>query len=66
MIRVKNFVSAISAEGFEEATDARRGKRTYAKVVHVMGLLREHGLPFGVSCCYTSKNAESIASGGVL
>ena len=62
MIRVANFVPAISVEGFEEATDARRGEGTYAKVSHAMELLRENGLPFGVSCCYTSANANSIAS----
>ena len=62
MIRVANFVPAISVEGFEEATDARRGEGTYAKVSHAMKLLRENGLPFGVSCCYTSANASSIAS----
>ena len=27
-----------------------------------MQLLKQNGLPFGVSCCYTSQNAESIAS----
>ena len=62
MIRVANFVPAISVEGFEEATDARRGEGTYAKVSNAMELLRENGLPFGVSCCYTSANASSIAS----
>ena len=62
MIRVKNFVPAISAEGFEEATDSRRGAGTYAKVQKAMQLLKQNGLPFGVSCCYTSQNAESIAS----
>ena len=60
--RVANFVPAISVEGFEEATDARRGKGTYVKVSRAMELLRENGLPFGVSCCYTSANASSIAS----
>ena len=62
MLRVKNFVPAISVEGFEEATDGRRGEGTYAKVVQAMRLLKQHGLPFGVSCCYTSANADSIAS----
>ena len=62
MIRVKNFVPAISAEGFEETTDSRRGAGTYAKVQKAMKLLKRNGLPFGVSCCYTSQNAESIAS----
>ncbi|AEB06640.1 Radical SAM domain protein [Coriobacterium glomerans PW2] len=62
MLRVKNFVPAISVEGFEEATDARRGAGTYRKVRDAMRLLAAHGLPFGVSCCYTSENADSIAS----
>ncbi len=59
---MKNFVPAISAEGFEEATDGRRGEGVYAKVQHAMELLKSHGLPFGVSCCYTSENWDSIAS----
>lgn len=62
IIRVANFVPAISAEGFEEATDARRGKGVFKKVQDAMELLRKHKLPFGVSCCYTSQNASSIAS----
>ena len=62
MIRVKNFVPAISVEGFEAATDGRRGEGTFGKVTHAFELLREHGLPFGVSCCYTRSNAGSIAS----
>ncbi|HIS40001.1 MAG TPA: radical SAM protein [Candidatus Aphodovivens avistercoris] len=64
MIRVKNFVPAISVEGFEEATDGRRGEGTFGKVTAAMDLLRGHGLPFGVSCCFTSANADSIASEG--
>ena len=60
--RVMNFVPAISAEGDRVATDSRRGEGTYGRVSHAMSLLRERGLPFGVSCCYTSENASSIAS----
>lgn len=62
MLRVKNFVPAISVEGFEEATDFRRGKGTYQAVMRAMKILKEHRLPFGVSCCYTSKNVYSISS----
>lgn len=62
MLRVKNFVPAISVEGFEEETDFRRGKGTYQAVVRAMELLKERKLPFGISCCYTSKNYESIGS----
>ena len=62
MLRVKNFVPAISVEGFEEATDDRRGKGTYAAVVRAMEILKRHKLPFGISCCYTSRNVDVIGS----
>ena len=62
MLRVKNFVPAISIEGFEEATDFRRGQGTYQKVVAAMRILKEKKLPFGASCCYTSKNIDSLSS----
>ena len=62
MLRVKNFVPAISIEGFEEATDDRRGKGTYQRVRNAMCILKEKKLPFGASCCYTSKNVESLSS----
>ena len=42
MLRVKNFVPAISLEGFEEANDSRRGKGIYEKVQSAMKLLKEH------------------------
>ena len=62
MIRVKNFVPAISSEGDREATDSRRGEGTYDKVETAMDLLKSHELPFGVSICYTHENAESVCS----
>ncbi|MCI6373837.1 MAG: radical SAM protein, partial [Clostridiales bacterium] len=62
MLRVKNFIPAISLEGSEEATDGRRGAGTYKKVIHAMELLGEKHLPFGISSCYTSANVDSIAS----
>lgn len=62
MLRVKNFVPAISVEGFEEATDFRRGKGTYQAVMRAMDILRAKKLPFGASCCYTSKNIDSLSS----
>lgn len=62
MLRVKNFIPAISVEGFESATDGRRGEGTYEKVVKSMRILRERRLPFGISCCYTSQNLDSISS----
>ena len=62
MLRVKNFIPAISVEGFEEATDARRGAGTYQAVMRAMAILKERKLPFGASCCYTSRNLDSISS----
>lgn len=62
MIRVMNFVPAISIEGFEEATDSRRGDGTYQKIIRAMEILKAKKLPFGISCCYTSANAEVIGS----
>lgn len=62
MLRVKNFVPAISIEGFEEATDSRRGDGTYQKVLAAMEILKAKKLPFGASCCYTSQNVDSLSS----
>ena len=41
MLRVKNFVPAISVEGFEEATDGRRGHGTFQKVRAAMKILKD-------------------------
>ena len=62
MLRVKNFVPAISLEGFEEANDSRRGEGVYQKVTNAMALLKSHRLPFGISTCYTSVNYKDITS----
>ena len=62
MLRVKNFVPALSLEGFETANDSRRGDGVYQKVTHAMELMKERRLPFGVSTCYTSKNWQDITS----
>ena len=62
MLRVKNFVPAISLEGFEAANDSRRGEGVYQKVHAVMALLNSHNLPFGISTCYTSRNVDDVSS----
>lgn len=62
MLRVKNFIPAISVEGFEEATDFRRGKGTYQSVIRAMEILKRKKLVFGASLCYTRYNAEIIGS----
>ena len=62
MLRVRNFVPAISLEGFEDANDGRRGQGDFRKVKEAMQLLKKHKLPFGISTCYTSANYDDISS----
>lgn len=62
MLRVKNFIPAISVEGDEEATDSRRGKGTFKAVIRAMDILKSKKLPFGASCCYTRRNTDVIGS----
>lgn len=60
--RVGNLAFAISVEGFEEETDMRRGKGTYQKVLDAMDILRNHGIIFGFSTCYHSRNTQVVGS----
>jgi MoaA/NifB/PqqE/SkfB family radical SAM enzyme len=60
--RVGNFFPILSIEGFEEATDMRRGEGTFKKVVAAMDLLKQNHLAFGFSCCYHSQNVDDVAS----
>ena len=62
ILRLKNFIPMISVEGFEADTDFRRGAGTFEKVKKAALLLKSYRLPFGFSCCYTSKNTEVIGS----
>jgi len=62
ILRVKNFIPIISVEGFQKETDFRRGDGVYASVLKAMEILKRKRLLFGVSCCYTSQNAEVIGS----
>lgn len=62
MLEVGNFVPAISLEGFETATDDRRGQGVYQQVIKAIKLLKEKKLVYGISACYTSANFESITS----
>ena len=62
LLRVKNFIPAISVEGNRSSHDSRRGEGSFDKVLRAMRILKENRLPFGISCCYTSANLESISS----
>ncbi|MFT9056415.1 MAG: radical SAM protein [Ethanoligenens sp.] len=60
--RLGNFAFAISVEGFEAETDMRRGKGTYQAVMKAMDILHRHGIIFGFSTCYHSKNTDVVGS----
>ena len=62
MRRCKNIILSISIEGFEEATDARRGKGVFKKVMDAMDLMKANGLVYGTSICYTSQNYKDVTS----
>ncbi len=57
-----NVLVIFSVEGFEEETDARRGKGVFQKVMRGMNNLREVGVPFGYSTMVTRHNVETIIS----
>ena len=59
---VGNFYPAFSIEGYEEENDFRRGAGTFQKCTAAMKRLKDRGVPFGASLCYTSKNTDVLAS----
>ena len=62
MKKVGNLALALSIEGTEESNDARRGGGAYQTTIKAMDLLRENGLLFGISVCYTSANIPAVTS----
>lgn len=62
MKRVGNLMLAISLEGYEDVNDLRRGDGVYQKVMKTFDLLKENGLIFGTSICYTSVNYKAVTS----
>jgi MoaA/NifB/PqqE/SkfB family radical SAM enzyme len=60
--RVGNIFPAISVEGFEHQTDARRGCGVYEKNRRARALLAEHGVMTGFSATLTCQNAEAICT----
>lgn len=57
-----NISPALSLEGFEEDTDARRGRGVFRKILEAFENLRRHGVPFGISVTPTSKNWNTVTS----
>ena len=62
LAEVGNMSPAISVEGMEAETDARRGKGVYDKILRAFQNLREAGVPFGISATATRFNAEVLVS----
>ena len=62
VLRTGNLTLCFSIEGIEEATDMRRGKGSYQKVIEAMELMKKYRLFFGYSTCYHRYNTESVAS----
>ena len=59
---VGNIFPAISVEGFEHQTDARRGRGIYEANRRVRKLLAERGVMTGFSATITRENVEAICS----
>ena len=59
---VGNVTPAISVEGFEEQTDARRGHGVFRRILRAMEHLREAGVPFGISVTANRENARLLLS----
>jgi MoaA/NifB/PqqE/SkfB family radical SAM enzyme len=59
---VGNFFPAFSIEGYEAENDFRRGEGTFKRCTAAMQRLKDRGVPFGASLCYTSKNTDVLSS----
>ena len=60
--RLGNIFPAISVEGFEHQTDARRGRGIYQENRRARQMLAARGVMAGFSATVTRENAEAIAS----
>ncbi len=57
-----NISPAISLEGWEENTDARRGSGVFRRIMAGMDRLRERGILFGASFTVTRHNVDEVTS----
>ncbi|MBE0428847.1 MAG: radical SAM protein [Thermoleophilia bacterium] len=62
LVELGNVAPAISVEGFEEETDARRGAGTFQKVMRTMDRLHERGAVFAFSTTASRRNIDVITS----
>lgn len=57
-----NVTPAISVEGWEKTTDARRGKGMFKKIQKAQHNLNEFGIPHGISITVNRNNVEELFS----
>ncbi len=62
LYRLGNGGAIMSLEGFEKATDGRRGRGVYQRVMEAMDRLKSRGVPFGTSLTVTRRNVEELTS----
>lgn len=66
VVDVGNFTMSVSIDGSKEVNDERRGEGVYDKIMTGMKKLKEYGILFGTSVCYTSQNVYSVTSDDFL
>ena len=64
--RCRNLIPIMSIEGEREATDARRGKGVYDRLVANMDEFHRRGLIFGASVTVTTENLREVTSARFL
>ena len=60
--RCRNLLPILSIEGDREATDARRGKGIYDRLIANMDAFQTRGLIFGASVTVTTENLKEVTS----
>jgi len=62
LAQLGNVMLLISIEGFQENTDARRGKGVFQRLQESFACLREFRVPFGTSITVTRRNLHEVTS----
>lgn len=60
VVSLGNIAFFISIEGSPATNDARRGDGHYMAAMNAMDLLKEYGIIFGTSICYTNQNIYTV------
>lgn len=62
VVELGNLTFMLSIEGTPDTNDARRGEGHYEAVMKAMDLLKEYGIVYGTSICYTRDNIEAVTN----